>query len=117
VSALALAIAVSACGNAPVAIKTMDATDGREGCYTSGVAGDLVTDPIAGTAIVDDVTGRRIVVTWPHSWTGRASGSEVEIIDRQGTTAYRTGTHVDLSGGFSFVDGSFVVCGLEVIEP
>ena len=34
----------------PVTLKTLDSTS-QEGCYLMGVAGDLVTDPTAGTAI------------------------------------------------------------------
>ena len=118
--ALALAFTVSACGgssvtiNSPVTIKTLDPTS-QEGCYVMGVAGDLVTDLTAGTAIIWDMTGHREVVTWPNRWTARSSGSEVEVLNRKGQVAYRTGTHVNLSGGFSNVDNSFVVCGLELI--
>lgn len=115
--ALAVALAVSACGNSPVFIRTLDPNDIQESCYTSGVAGTLVADSTAGTAIVDGITGQRVIVTWPRSWTGRSAGREVEIVNRRGQTVYRTGTHVNLSGGFSYVDGSFIVCGLELIEP
>ena len=113
--ALALALTVSACGSSPATIKTLDPNDRDESCYLSGVAGDLVIDSTAGTAIIDDMTGQRVIVTWPQAWTGRSSGSQVEIINRQGQPAYRTGTHVNLSGGFSHADGSFVVCGLELV--
>jgi len=56
--ALVLAFTVAACGGAggsPVTIKTLAPTS-QESCYTSGVAGNLVTDPVAGTAIIDDMT-------------------------------------------------------------
>ncbi len=116
--ALALAFVVWACGGstvtAPVTLKTLDPTS-QEGCYLMGVAGDLVTDPSAGTAITDDTFGGRVVLTWPNGWTARSSGSEVEILNRKGQVAYRTGTHVNLMGGYSNVDESFVVCGLELI--
>ena len=105
--ALALAFIVSACGDspvtAPVTLKTLDPTS-QEGCYLMGVAGDLVTDPSAGTAITDDTFGGRVVLTWPNGWTARSSGSEVEILNRKGQVAYRTGTHVNLMGGYSNVD-------------
>jgi hypothetical protein len=117
--ALALTFTVVACGgssvniNSPVTIKTLDPTS-QEGCYAMGVAGDLVTDPSAGTAITDD-TGGRVVLTWPNGWTARSSGSEVEVLNRKGQVTYRTGMHVNLMGGFSRVDDSFVVCNLELI--
>lgn len=118
--ALALAFTVSACGGSsvtiysPVTIKTHDPTSG-EGCYLMGVAGDLVTDPTAGTAIIWDLSGRRELITWPNGWTARSSGSEVEVLNTNGEVAYRTGTRVDLMGGFSRVDDSFLVCNLELI--
>jgi hypothetical protein len=119
VVALALTHTVSACGgsavavSSPVIIKTLDPTS-QEGCYLMGVAGDLVTDPTAGTAVIWDMSGRREVVTWPNGWTARSAGSEVEVLNRKGQVAYRTGTRVDLMGGFSNVDNSFVVCGMEL---
>ncbi len=112
--ALALAFTVSACGGSPVTIKTLD-PGSQESCYAMGVAGNLVTDPTAGTAIINDMSGHRQFVTWPDGWTARSSGSEVEVLNRKGQVAYRTGTRVNLMGGFSHVDGSFVVCGLELI--
>ena len=114
---LVLAFTIAACGGSggsPVTIKTLDPTS-KGGCYTSGVAGNLVTDPAAGTAIIDDMTGSRKIVTWPQNWTARSSGSEVEVINRQGTVAYRTGTHVNLLGGY-WLDGSFLVCNLEPLH-
>jgi hypothetical protein len=98
----------------PVTIKTPD-PNYSEGCYTSGTTGDLVTDSTAGTAIIES-SGRRVVVTWPGGWSGRSSWRGVEVINRRGQIAYRTGTHVNLMGGYSYVDGSFLVCGLEPIS-
>ena len=91
------------------------AAAGTGTCYTSGVAGDLVIDPTAGgIAVIDLMSGRGSVVRWPTGWTGRSSGSEVKIINRKGQVAYRTGSHVDLMGGYG-PDGIFQVCGLEPI--
>jgi hypothetical protein len=114
--ALVLAVGIVACSGSSVTLKTIAPNDAEEGCYSSGISGELVTDPTAGAAIIDP-TGHRYLVTWPGSWTGRRSGSEVEIINRLGKVAYMTGTQVNLSGGFSFVDESFIVCGLEPITP
>jgi hypothetical protein len=86
-------------------------TDGRVvGCYTSGVEGQLVTDPDAGTAIIDNMGGHRAAVTWPIGYTGRRSWSEVEVLDRSGNVVVRTGTLVNLPGGY-WTDGSFLACG------
>jgi hypothetical protein len=84
-------------------------TGGLNGCYTSGTGGELVTDPDTGTAIIEG-SGRRIAVTWPLGWTGRSSGSEVEILDISGKVVARTGTQVSLMGGYWY-DGSFLTCG------
>ena len=79
-------------------------------CYTSGTAGDLVTDPVSGVAIIEQ-GGRRVPVTWPLGWTGRTSGSDVEILDSSGDVHMRTGTHVYLMGGYWYVNDSFLTCG------
>lgn len=114
---LALAFTVSACGGStvtgPVTIKTLDPTS-QETCYLTGVAGDLVTDPTTGTAIIDDAGGR-VALTWPNGWTARSSWFGVEVLSERGTVAYRTGTHVDLMGDFSHDDETFVVCWLELV--
>jgi len=111
---LALTAVVGACGSvgSPVTIRTMGA--GLGGCYLSGVEGDLVTDPTAGTAIVDGMGGHRTAVAWPTGWTGRSSGSEVEVLDRHSKVFARTGTRVSLSGGFNPA-GDFEVCNLELV--
>jgi hypothetical protein len=83
---------------------------GPVGCYTSGTSGDLVTDAVSGVAIIEK-GGRRVAVTWPPGWTGRTSGSEVEILDSRGGVHMRTGTHVYLMGGYWYVNGSFLTCG------
>jgi hypothetical protein len=80
------------------------------GCYTSGMSGDLVTDDVAGVAIIEP-SGRRIAVTWPTGWTGRTSGTEVEILDSNGDVYMRTGTRVYLMGGYWYVNDSFLTCG------
>jgi hypothetical protein len=109
-AALAVGVASGRFG-ASVAIQTGSvSTDPRAGCYTSGTSGDLVTDPVAGVAIIER-TGRRVALTWPPGWTARSSGSEVEILDRSGAVHLRTGTRVYLMGGYWYVDDSFLTCG------
>ena len=110
---LVLAAAIAFFG-IPVAIKTgslyPDADPTRIGCYTSGVSGELVDDPSAGTAIIDGMSGRRTLVTWPIGWTGRNSLFGTSVINSRGEVIARTGTHVNLSGGY-WTDGSFLACG------
>ncbi len=50
-------------------------------------------------------------VLWPPGWTGRESGSEGEILDRDGKVVYRTGTRVLLPGGGP--NDGYQVCGME----
>jgi hypothetical protein len=94
-----------------VALKTggISGGSGAVGCYTSGTIGELVADPVAGTAIIER-SGRRIAVTWPRGWTGRRSGWEVEVVNASNAVVLRTGTRVSLMGGY-YSDGSFLTCG------
>jgi hypothetical protein len=91
----------------------LGATDGPAivRCYTSGTVGDLVTDSAAGVAIVEK-SGTRLIVMWPSGYMGRRSGSEIEVLNRQGQAIARTGTHVYIDGGYS--QGGWVTCGAEV---
>ncbi len=82
------------------------------GCYTSGVSGELVEDPGAGTAIIDGLSHQRALVTWPIGWTARRSAFGVSVVNLQGDVVAWTGTHVNLSGGYWYVDGSFLACSV-----
>ena len=104
----ALAIVLAGWSFVSVPIQTGGLSGG--GCYTSGTSGDLVTDPVSGVAIIEP-GGRRIAVTWPPGWTGRRSGFEVEIVTPAGDVHMRTGTHVQLMGGYWYVNDSFLTCG------
>jgi hypothetical protein len=109
---LALTAVVATYG-VPVTIKTgtlvPDAAPGMISCYTSGTSGELVSDPAAGTAIIEAYGGNRVAVTWPIGWTGRMSLLGVSVIDERGQVVARTGTHVNLTGGY-WRDGSFLAC-------
>ncbi len=87
-----------------------DAPPGMIGCYTSGTSGQLVVDDVAGTAVIDAQSGHRYAVTWPIGYTGRSSLGGVEVIDGRGNVVTRTGSWVDMSGGY-WTDGSFLACG------
>jgi hypothetical protein len=123
---LMVAVALSACGpGEPVDLMTADEVYANEpnqpGCYTSGTEGELVVDERAGTAILEDppysTSGRRVIVIWPPGYTARRSGSEVEVFNRDGKTKAKTGTHVNLMGGYPpHPEEAFLACGLELIE-
>ncbi len=82
---------------------------GITACYASGTSGLLVADAWAGTAIIEQ-DGDRYPVTWPIGFTGRRVSGEVEVVDSRGNVVTRTGTRVDMSGGYHN-DGSFLACG------
>ncbi len=87
----------------PVALLT-DAEDGMHGaCFLSFIEGELVTDPVSGTAIIGrngGSTEERLPVMWPLGWTGRRTlFSDVEVLDPTGRVVVRTGTRVHLMGG------------------
>jgi hypothetical protein len=87
-----------------------DAPPGMVGCYTSGTSGQLVVDDVAGTAVIETQSGHRYAVTWPLGYTGRSSMGGVEVIDGRGNVVTRTGSWVNMSGGY-WIDGSFLACG------
>jgi hypothetical protein len=103
----------------PVAIWTgteWAESSGMVGCYLSNIRGELVTDPVAGTAIIETRSGpgattRRYPVTWPPGWTGRRSFADIEIVDSLGHVNARTGTRVFLLGGHWYKNDSFLTCG------
>jgi len=92
-----------------VAIRT-----GPVGCYLSSIEGELVADPVAGVAIIEP-SGRRRPVIWSRAWTGRQSGSEVEVLNSRGKVEYRTGSYVHLSGAPDPDSDGWLACGLESI--
>lgn len=97
------------------------------GCYTDFIVGKLVTDPTYGTAVIDhDPNGRnpdqRYPVMWLPGYTGRQSGSEVEILDRSGNVVARTDQVWKIAGGgWGGWDASlprvWVACGFVLPPP
>ena len=80
---------------------------GMVGCYTNFAMGLLEFDLAAGAAIVEN--NRRTPVMWPTGYSGRQSGWEVEIADVSGHVVARTGTRVQIEGGYT--GGAFFACG------
>jgi hypothetical protein len=95
----------------------LNVSNGVVGCYTSGITGDLVTDQSFGTAIVmHDPYGKnpdyRLPVMWTPGYTGRQSGSEVEVLKPNGSVWARTGTTVSMGGGeYGESPRVWVACG------
>ncbi len=82
-------------------------SSGMVGCYTKFALGQLVEDLASGTAIIEN--DRRTPVMWPAGYTGRQSVWEVEVADASGHVVARTGTRVQIEGGYT--DGAFMACG------
>ncbi len=108
---VASAIVVVACATQePVALRT-----GSAECY-DGALGDLAFDPATGS-ITFDTGGGQELVQWPSGYTGRRSGSQVEIFNGKGRVLYRTGTRVGLMGEPDSGDDVYPVCAMEPISP
>jgi hypothetical protein len=89
--------------------------DGMVGCYTSGTDGVLTADATYGTAIVENEAP--IPVMWPHGFTGRRSGYQVEVVDSSGHVVARTGTRVQIGGGYTGENPrAFLACGSVVAQ-
>jgi hypothetical protein len=76
-------------------------------CRASLIVGDFVTDPEAGTAIVQD--GQRYRVRWPVGYVGRPIGGEIEVLDSHGNVVAVTGVRRQLGGGHTD-DGIWDTC-------
>ena len=109
---LGLAIVLTLWPGSPVPLLTGPgvAYDGISMCYTSFASGELTLDAAYGTAIVE--SDHPIPVMWPDGYTGRRSGSQVEVVDKSGHVVARTGTRVRIEGGFTGDSPrAFLACG------
>lgn len=102
--ALALVLAVAGCGpGEPVELAV---SESGQGCFLASTTGRLIADPDAGTAIIQEDMGQATVpVAWPAGYTGRRSGSEVEVLDGDGRVVARTGERLMLLGGYGDLAG------------
>lgn len=92
---------------------------GSDTCYLSNITGELVADPISGVAIIERHTGnpdRTTRLDWPGGYTARLSGSEVEVLDRRGVVVARTGTRMEIQGGYGLPRGFEVCAGLTKLD-
>ena len=120
-----LAVLVLAGPGKPVTLLTKDPNDHpQDGCFLSFVVGDLVTDPTYGTAIIEITKGipndnvHTYPVMWPPGYTGRQSGSEVEVLNRSSQAVARTGSHIKILGGY-YSDNPrvWLACNLGPVAP
>jgi hypothetical protein len=112
--ALALTIGLAACGGgSPVALKYIT-PGGPNNCFLPAFDGQLVSDPTAVTLFITQYG--RWPVLWPAGWTGRSSGSEIEVLDPRGAVVARTGTSFYPSGGLD-ADGKWEMCAMVYLPP
>ena len=120
-----LAVLVLAGPGKPVTLLTKDPNDHpQEGCFLSFVVGDLVADPTYGTAIIEVTKGiakdyvHTYPVMWPPGYTGRQSGSDVEVLNKSGRSVARTGSHIKILGGY-YSDNPrvWLACNLGPVAP
>lgn len=111
--AVALAAVVIGCGS-PVKLLTVS----HDGCYLWHAVGLLVADPTYGTTIDQGGSSRPVPVAWPDGFSGRQSGSEVEVVSSLGIVVAVTGRRYDIDGGYADVGSvpSFVTCA-ESVRP
>ena len=115
---LTFAVGTAGCAGEPVQLLTRDGPVAaplppgslpRVGCYANFALGELVVDPVNGTAIVDMGT---VAVMWPAGYTGRQAGSEVEVLDPQGQVVAVTGHRYQIEGGTPpDAPHAFLACG------
>ena len=107
-----LALGVAGCGfaGAPAEIVTASPVAGRDtiGCYLMGPTGRLVVDPTYGTAFVQEwpsyVEGpppgwspESEPIAWPHGYTARWAGSEIEVHGPSGDLIAVTGRQYEIA--------------------
>jgi hypothetical protein len=102
----------------PVPLLTGNGNNGG-GCYLNFLVNELVVDPVNGTAVIEkysnkDGPQRRVLpIMWPPGYTARRSGSEVEVLARNGQLMARTGTTYRIQGGYE--GNVWLTCGMTPI--
>jgi hypothetical protein len=97
-------------------------------CFVNNTGGQLVVDPTNGTAIIETGSTVPVTVGWPSGFTGRRVGSEVEVLDPQGTVVAVTGHNYWIGGAYarpasvgSFpgvpASGAWLTCGDVTPQP
>ena len=82
-------------------------TYGPDGCVSMPHAGDLVADATYGTAFIatGGAAATPLPVVWRRGFTGRRSGSEVQVVDPQGNVVAVTGHAYRFNGGYVLTNG------------
>ena len=89
-----------------VPLLTGEGYGGQGGCYLNFFVDEVVVDPVNGTAVIESYTvdgqpqSRVLPIMWPSGYTARRSGSEVEVLARNGEVVARTGGRYRIQGGY-----------------
>ena len=89
-----------------VPLLTGEGYGGQGGCYLNFFVDELVVDPVNGTAVIESHTTdgqpktRVVPIMWPSGYSARRSGSEVEVLTRNGEVVARTGATYRIQGGY-----------------
>jgi hypothetical protein len=92
------------------------AEPGTPGCYdTTDASGQLFVNATGGTSIRGTYgsftgTAGTIEVVWPHHYSARSVGDQLEVLDPTGRVVATTGQQVSLPGGTTMADG-YYMCG------
>jgi hypothetical protein len=115
---VALALCLVGCGwlppyGDPVQLLTGPPDGNGGGCFAASASGLLVVDATHGTAIVGNnlpsmvgLGDVPVTVAWRPGFTARRSGSEVEVLDPQGSVVATTGRSYLIPGGYVSAGGS-----------
>lgn len=113
--AIALALGVAACAldprpsfpiRDPSGILVAPGSPAVDACPANLTTGVLVVDAESGVAIED---GHHLPIVWPSGFHARTIDGTVEVLDRSGGVAARTGTRVQIDGGQ--IGDRWITCG------
>jgi hypothetical protein len=113
-ASLALALCLLGCGSVVLPWDRVEllTSDGPNLCYTSETGGPLIVDRTNGTAIDSGDPTAPVPVMWPRGFSGRWAGSEVEVLDPDGTVVATTGRSYRIGGGSAGEDPRvWLACG------
>ena len=85
---VALALCLLGCVFRQQVPLSTSATDSGGGCWLMHEVVDLIADPTSGTPTIK---GTGAPLKWPRGYTARRAGTEVEVLDRDGTVVLTTG--------------------------
>lgn len=119
--ALIVAIGSIACGSSAISATPVRSTievptqapppGGTPGaCMAALLDGVLVADERWGVAVADPGTGQVRRVIWPNGFSARPDGETRVLIGASGATVGRIGDHVQIGGGETGGDGSWLAC-------